>query len=467
MPEPNIDLVTALLSACMAVIIALLGWLTQKRQTDKTLELERQKLQEQQRQLEEKNRQEMERWQMQQEHETQRLQEEQRRFRETMDLELAKIRQTLPPETWVDDIINVIGQAPRSQPVRVISPYVVGPPIRERHNYYGRGELTADFYNRLLGGQIQSLSLLGVRRSGKTSFLYHISDLTTMQAYLGDRADSVIPVCVNLQTQIPDPRTFFSHLARLVIHAFEQRAKTEGTALPPVPNYDFLIEFFRQATDRGWYVVLLLDELEQLTKNKAFGEDFFGNLRAFTQGMTVALVTTSFRDLTRWVPDDPAWPVSPFVNVFQGKRLYLNAFHEGDAAQLIAAPAQRARHPFSDEEVAFMWRLSGGLPFALQMVADALYRAKVEGSLNAADAQQSARLEFTSSMEWHFGQYWKRFTESERRALVLLAQGKQPVQGGEAKTLPLLAQYGFVERVNAGYQIHGEALGEWIREIAA
>jgi uncharacterized lipoprotein len=67
--------------------------------------------------------------------------------------------------------------------------YIVGHPIKHPADFYGRHEQVTRFYEIIGGRQAQSVSILGVRRAGKTSFLQYIAHPSTMAQYLADPDD--------------------------------------------------------------------------------------------------------------------------------------------------------------------------------------------------------------------------------------------------------------------------------------
>ena len=62
--------------------------------------------------------------------------------------------------------------------------YIVGHPIKHPADFYGRHEQTTRFFEIIGGRQAQSVSILGVRRAGKTSFLQYVAHPATMAHYL-------------------------------------------------------------------------------------------------------------------------------------------------------------------------------------------------------------------------------------------------------------------------------------------
>ena len=64
--------------------------------------------------------------------------------------------------------------------------FVVGHPIRRREDFYGRSKQLARFFELIDGSQAQSVSLRGVRRAGKTSFLQYVAHPQTLAQHVHD-----------------------------------------------------------------------------------------------------------------------------------------------------------------------------------------------------------------------------------------------------------------------------------------
>jgi ATP-dependent Clp protease ATP-binding subunit ClpA len=56
-----------------------------------------------------------------------------------------------------------------------MNPFTFGNPIKEPERFYGRSAEIRQIINRLLSSAHESTSIVGERRIGKTSLLYHLS----------------------------------------------------------------------------------------------------------------------------------------------------------------------------------------------------------------------------------------------------------------------------------------------------
>ena len=114
-------------------------------------------------------------------------------------------------------------QCPRTQSITqspiIPSPFTVGHPV-EPDSFFGREEQVERFFAVIGSRQIQSLSILGLRRSGKTSFLCYASHPSTMTNCL-PHSNNYVLAFVDLQSAIiTTPANFY----RTVIKALTAAA---------------------------------------------------------------------------------------------------------------------------------------------------------------------------------------------------------------------------------------------------
>jgi hypothetical protein len=96
------------------------------------------------------------------------------------------------------------------------SPYIVGPPISEPSNFFGRRRQIKQFFNMLRGATLLPLCVLGLRRSGKTSFLLHIANPEVSAPAIHDDSRSTIVAYVNLQAGVSTPSEFYLAVAEAI-----------------------------------------------------------------------------------------------------------------------------------------------------------------------------------------------------------------------------------------------------------
>ena len=337
-------------------------------------------------------------------------------------------------------------------------PYIVGPHVNSPEDFYGRRELLERFFERtLLGKAVVSVSILGARRAGKTSFLRHVSHPKVRACYLAQHESDTVVAYVDL-LGVASPTDFYT----AVLDAIDQAVQTMGRQVPLLTlsgDFGNIKRLFETASAQGWRFLILLDEFEQISETERFDQTFFDRLHALGSLPNVGLVVSAYRDPFS-VGIDPSQNTSPLFNIFHGG-FYVDAFSLEEARELVRKPAANAGKAFTADDVDYVVGITGRLPFALQAGGWALYQAHHE-SITGNEAHTFARRIFVDFMANHFLHQWNHFTEEERLALSILARGHQPNARTNEKVLSELARYGFIEDLEGTYRILGSVFGEWI-----
>jgi len=233
-----------------------------------------------------------------------------------------------------------------------INPYAERGMIRDPVRFFGRERELVEIFSRL--AFMQSVSVVGERRIGKSSLLYHLAQ--TGRARLGDKFELRY---LDLQSVL-SAEEFYERVCELL--------GTTGST-----HRDF------ERALHGKKVVLCLDEFEQATGNPAFGSDFFNVLRSLAQTGELTLAVAAQHPLSELYRDG-AIPTSPFHNIFT--LLRLGPLTEAEARELVTRPAERMGRPFDPAEVDFMLGLAGLHPYRLQVAAALMYEAKLSGRVD-------------------------------------------------------------------------------------
>ncbi|MCP4420266.1 MAG: AAA family ATPase, partial [Chloroflexi bacterium] len=216
--------------------------------------------------------------------------------------------------------------------------YIVGHPIKHPADFYGRHEQVTRFFEIIGGTQAQSVSVLGVRRAGKTSFLQFVAHPTIISRYLPN-ADNCLMVYIDVSSCKSPSDFYYRLLQRLKVSL--GKAKTnflwKESPLGQTNLYDiesYLCQFPKQR------IILLLDEFDHL-QTGAFTHDFLTELRAMTSVLEydLACVTASYWDLYTLGTRLGLPPTSPFYNIFYPTPIYMSALELAEATLLIDTPA--------------------------------------------------------------------------------------------------------------------------------
>lgn len=168
-----------------------------------------------------------------------------------------------------------------SNPIsKPLSPYIIGPPIHEPANFFGRQAEVERFFAHLNGPQPQPLQVLGLRRAGKTSFLRYVSHPLVVRQKARDAARTLI-IYNDLQAGIKTAADFYLKLAEGINRRLPEASRL---ALPrggfPKGTFSAFSGWLDSRPLADYRLIILLDEFEALLDEAAFDADFFRGLRS-------------------------------------------------------------------------------------------------------------------------------------------------------------------------------------------
>jgi AAA+ ATPase superfamily predicted ATPase len=260
------------------------------------------------------------------------------------------------------------------------NPFSYSGAIRDPEKFYGRESEIDRIFDRIK--TMQSVSIVGERRIGKSSLLQQI--YLSVKQRIGDD-------CRAVYTDLPDVKSESDFYRRVC-----QGLETDGNGFDDLDR----------ATREG-RVVVCVDEFERLTNNPSFSRNFFDSLRSLAQAgnLTFLLVTEhSLADLCQ----DERIATSPFWNIFF--RVNLGLFRKDEAEGFIRAGFDQAGAEVTDKEVARLIELAGCFPFFLQMACYHLLEVKAG---RAGEWEQS----FEAQAADHLRYLWHKLNPAEQKAL--------------------------------------------------
>jgi uncharacterized protein len=270
-------------------------------------------------------------------------------------------------------------------------PFLAGPMITDSQFFVGRQVELDAITSRMTGYRPISINIVGKRRIGKSSLLYHF--LRTHGQRVENPSRYVV-IYLNLQdSQYHNEIGFYHGVARqLLAHPSVKgkRALIKPFNVKSIDRLTFagiLGEWKRQ----GVLPVLCLDEFEALFHHaKEFDNGFFENLRYLINSNILMLVVASHRPLDFYRRRYRL--TSSFFNFEQ--ILPLGELTLGEARELINLPAKTNAPALSSDEQRLVKEWGGCHPFLLQLAASCLWEARQrEQDLNWAQAkfEQQAR----------------------------------------------------------------------------
>ena len=332
------------------------------------------------------------------------------------------------------------------------NPYLNRSMIRGVDQFFGRQREVERIMSRLGADPPQSISIVGARRVGKSSLIWHIAQEEIYARYL-DTPGRYVFLVFDFQGQQHLDQSGFCRVLGEHLNA----ACGDRISIPDLDSFGAMETAVRNLSAQDLRLVCLFDEFETVTRNPGFGEEFFGFLRALANSHPVAFVTTSRRALQSLCHTSEI-SESPFFNIFA--QIGIGPLDEASSRQLIARPSSEAGTPLSDYEEALV-DLSGHLPLFLQMVCAAAFECSNErrdGVLDEGFLEQRFMEEASS----HFHYIWDHFADDEREAVVRLAAGNS--LRDTRSIARSLREDGFVREIDGRPRLFSTAFTEFVLE---
>ena len=302
------------------------------------------------------------------------------------------------------------------------NPYVNRVAIKDPAQFYGRTREVSKIFSRLGASRPQSISVVGERRIGKSSLLYYI-DQKQVRTRLLDRPENYAFVFIDLQQKRRLTLTeFFKELFSLL-----SKEINDDSLLRLDPTFDSVRSVLEDFRQRNLKLIVLFDEFDAITTNRAFDLEFYSFLRSIANNYDVAYVTSSARDLqelchTQLIAD------SPFFNIFTN--VFLRAFTRKEATDLISLASAQAGLPLEGYARRIM-EVAGYFPYFLQIACSAYfdYLLENEGKLNREEVEET----FLDEAKGQFRFIWDHMSDGHRRCVRDFTEHGRVEQGAGAR----------------------------------
>ena len=333
------------------------------------------------------------------------------------------------------------------------NPYLNRSMIRSVDEFYGRGESIERTAARIGAPTPQSISLVGERRAGKSSLLWHLAQPAIHSRFL-DRPERYVFLMMDFQGQ--------QHLDQPgFCRAFgEQLGEAAALDLPELSDLSDLQSAVRTLNQTDRRLICLFDEFEMITRNPEFGAPFFGFLRSLANTHPVAFVTASRRPLETLCHNEEI-AESPFFNIFT--QVHVGPMPAGEIQQLIAEPSAAAGMPL-EPHAETITKLAGHLPFFVQIACSAAF-----DHLNHNDGafdERAVERRFAEETNSHFRYVWDRLDETEAAAVAAIVSGT-PLSEDQSEALDDLLNDGYIIADGDDYQLFSTAFARFLRKNAA
>lgn len=236
------------------------------------------------------------------------------------------------------------------------NPFTNRGPVTNAEDFFGRKDEVATILARLQS--LQCVSIVGERRIGKSSLLYHLAQTGAEQ--LDDKRYRFVYCSLQDAHYQSLPGFCSTILRRLGMEADAIAANQSAN-----DNLIAFTDLLEAASERDERLIICLDEFEETFKRPAeFGNGFFEHLRSQLELGKFVFVTASCEPLQKLKLDGKL--TSPFDNIFT--KIELGDFTDAEAAEFIAH--YDAQVQFTDAEKKFIASYFELHPLRLRILCD-------------------------------------------------------------------------------------------------
>jgi hypothetical protein len=320
---------------------------------------------------------------------------------------------------------------------QVSNPFQYGRPVPP-NRFKGRRKQFREIRNKFGAYTAECLSIIGLRRNGKTSLLTYVHD---RPLEFCDSDQRPIIVLIDLQdSRFETPAGLLEVLKRDI-------AKATGTS--PWSDNDNRFEVYdglSRLAAAQYRLIILLDEFEcigrRLNVFQGWGADWRSKI---SRGLFV-LGVCSQRPIAEIYQ---SWGLdSPFDNVFI--ETTLGAFEEAEWHTLVIEGFTKTSKPLEESDLLLIYDLSGGLPYFTQMAAYLLWELEDHAATREAFRNQSVR---------RFADIWRSLTPLEQHAL-RYASGTSRLASPTPNVITSLQPHGLVRPDGS---LFSSAFAEFVR----
>jgi AAA+ ATPase superfamily predicted ATPase len=349
-----------------------------------------------------------------------------------------------------------------------MNPYLNRTMLRSESGFYGREREIHNIYMRITQKPPQSCSVVGLRRIGKSSLLYHLSKKRGgFSNYLSPAQDNLHCVYYDLQPERSiTVQRFFGKLQRKTIKTLGDDAASlciESKDDCEEDAFEALVEW---ATEEDYSLVFFFDEFDSITQNQNFDEQFFGRLRHFANAYNVAFVTSSRESLGKLCHTETI-SGSPFFNIFT--KMELQLMNEKEAMALVVEPARTQGVHFENREIALVFELAGYHPFYIQIACTHLFELKRKRQIVLSETDlDCVRQQFTVEAVDHFD-YCLRHIDNDRERMALRAIAAplsfDAAASGMVSEVETLKRKGLVIQLGDDFRTFSLGFQEFLRNL--
>ncbi len=338
------------------------------------------------------------------------------------------------------------------------NPFFHRGPIRDAAYFCGRQQETQQISGLLRTSQ--SVSVVGPRRIGKTSLLYHLA-APAVRAANRMLAPQYVMASIDAQgagqSSTNEVLAMFVDALRDALSQCQLDTRTADRAHST--EYHSLDVTLKWLSQRGTAVAFLVDEFELLAANHNLDPTFFSGLRGLASRYSVSYLAASHRPLISLVYADGSVLSSPFFNIFV--TVPLGMLDDQGARNLLDTLLSKAQVRWPEPVLQSVLDLAGPHPFFLQMAAYHAFELMQSTARWNEQATMQLKELFYAEAQPHYQYAWRNLTDEEQHALANLAISQSDPTALEA--LRQLQQQCLILRSGSGYRYVSSSLQRFVR----
>lgn len=259
------------------------------------------------------------------------------------------------------------------------NPFLVGPMIKDMRYFVGRREELHRLTTAMDKTQATSVNVIGERRIGKSSLLYHFFQTWSQRVRQPER---FVVVYLSLQeARCKNEIDLYQAIASELLQRSQvrnQSALAEPFQVKPLNRTNFVSAIDRWC-ELGVLPVICLDEFEVLIKaKKDFNDQFYDHLRSIVNASKLMLIIASKRLVVHYIHDNGI--TSTFFN--DAQTITLSRFSDEEARDIVRLPASTIPGSMAvlstdEQRIALAWAKHH--PCLLQLAGSCLYEARQLG----------------------------------------------------------------------------------------
>ncbi|MGC1121896.1 MAG: hypothetical protein WBA22_12470 [Candidatus Methanofastidiosia archaeon] len=334
------------------------------------------------------------------------------------------------------------------------NPFQYLKPVKNPDDFFGRKEEIKSIYRHILN--LHSISVVGERKTGKTSLFLHLIHPQTLKKY-EISSDNLLMSYIDISScTLIEPSDLFLKFLECISKESGDEISREIIPLLEKESISFqdFEEVIAELNKNSRKVVFFLDEFMKISM--ITHGDIYSKLRYLAQMYDVTYVVSTLRDL-RSLFEEEKFSISPFFNIFVTYQL--RGLDEESARELITATFSKGGFEVDDSVVESIIKFSGTSPFFLKVACWHYFENLIKGHL---DFDRTLINTIQGELEPHHEYNWDHLQKAEQAALLgIIENGKTDDSGAERS----LERKGYVTEGVRGTSIAAESFHAFLERI--